>query len=187
MGLELERCPSMHIVGGCAIGLGKASKLMNVTESSTESMPGSNEDLTPMAHGAQNRCFGCGQINPVGLHLEFFLAEDGSVVSLPAVPDTYEGPPGYLHGGIIATLLDEAMSKAVRARGFIAMTRKLDVDYLRPVPSRAAIRIEGRVERNEGRKHWVEARILNEEGTVLATGKGLFIEIRRQKRAEDPD
>jgi len=33
------------------------------------------------------------------------------------IPDRFEGHPGYLHGGIIATLLDEAMSKAVRARG----------------------------------------------------------------------
>lgn len=133
-----------------------------------------------MAHGAQNRCFGCGQANPVGLHLEFFLAEDGSVVSLPTVPDTYEGPPGYLHGGIIATLLDEAMSKAVRARGLIAMTRRLEADYLRPVPSGSAIRIEGRVVRDEGRKHWVEARVLDERGIALAEGKGLFIEIRRE-------
>lgn len=133
-----------------------------------------------MAHGAQNRCFGCGQANPVGLHLEFFLAEDGSVVSLPTVPDTYEGPPGYLHGGIIATLLDEAMSKAVRARGLIAMTRRLEADYQRPVPSGSAIRIEGRVVRDEGRKHWVEARVLDERGIALAEGKGLFIEIRRE-------
>jgi uncharacterized protein (TIGR00369 family) len=137
-----------------------------------------------MAHGAQNRCFGCGQANPVGLHLEFMLAADGSVVSLATIPNTYEGPPGYLHGGIIATLLDEAMSKAVRARGMIAMTRRLEADYLRPVPSGSAIRIEGRVVRDDGRKHWVEARILNEEGTALAEGKGLFIEIRRKSEPQ---
>jgi uncharacterized protein (TIGR00369 family) len=138
------------------------------------------DNLTPMAHAAQNRCFGCGQANPVGLHLEFFLAADNSVVSLPAVADTYEGPHGYLHGGIIATLLDEAMSKAVRARGFTAMTRQMEVEYLRPVPSAAPIRLEGRVVRDEGRKHWVEAKILDAKGIVLAHGKGLFIEVRQQ-------
>lgn len=135
------------------------------------------EKLTPLDHAAQNRCFGCGEANPVGLHLEFFRAEDGSVVCLPAVPDTYEGPKGYLHGGIIATLLDEAMSKAVRAGGFIAMTRSMEVDYLRPVPSGAPLRLEGRVVRSDGRKHWAEAKILNEQGTMLAQGKGLFIEV----------
>ena len=136
------------------------------------------ENLTPLAHAAQNRCFGCGQANPTGLHLEFLLAEDSSVVCLALVPDTFEGPQGYLHGGIIATLLDEAMSKSVRARGFTAMTRHMEVDYLRPVPSSTPIRLEGHVTRNEGRKHWTEARILDAERTVLAIGKGLFIEVR---------
>jgi uncharacterized protein (TIGR00369 family) len=136
------------------------------------------ENLTPMAHGAQNRCFGCGKANPGGLHLEFQLADDQSVVSLAMIPDSFEGPPGYLHGGIIATLLDEAMSKAVRASGFTAMTRHMEVDYLRPVPSGEPVRLEGRVTGKEGRKHWVKARILNSEGAALAQGKGLFIEVR---------
>jgi uncharacterized protein (TIGR00369 family) len=136
------------------------------------------ENLSPMSHGAHNRCFGCGDANPVGLHLEFFLADDGSVVSRGTVTDNYEGPKGYLHGGIIATLLDETMSKAVRARGFTAMTRHMEVDYLRPVSSGKPLRMEGRVTRDEGRKHWVEAKIVDAEGTTLAQGKGLFIEVR---------
>jgi uncharacterized protein (TIGR00369 family) len=142
-----------------------------------------DEHLTPLDHSAQNRCFGCGQANPVGLHLDFFLAEDHSVVGFPAIPDTYEGPAGYLHGGIIATLLDETMSKAVRARGFIAMTRHMEVDYLLPVPSGKPLRLEGRVTHNEGRKHWTEAKILNADGKLLAQGKGLFIEVRARQSA----
>ena len=134
-----------------------------------------------MAHKAQNRCFGCGPANEAGLRLEFLLADDGSVVSVPVVPRTFDGHPSYLHGGIIATLLDEAMSKAVRARGKTSMTRKIEIDYLRPVPSGTPIRIEGRVVRNEPRKHWAEARILNENGVVLAEAKGLFIEVSPSK------
>lgn len=140
-------------------------------------------NLAPMAHTAQNRCFGCGQANPRGLHLEFLLAEDHSVVCFAAIPEVFEGPPGYVHGGIIATLLDEIMSKAVRARGWTAMTRRMEADYLRPVPSGAPIRIEGRVTHSEGRKHWTEARILNVEGSELALGKGLFIEVRAKTKA----
>ena len=140
-----------------------------------------HEKLTPMIHAAQNRCFGCGEANPIGLHLDFLLAEDGSVVSLPTIADTFEGPPSLLHGGVIATLLDEAMSKAVRAQGLSAMTRQMEVEYLRPVPSATAIRIEGRMVRNEGRKHWTEARILNAKGTTLATGKGMFVEVRASR------
>jgi len=140
-----------------------------------------NENLKPLAHGAQNRCFGCGQANPAGLHLDFLLGEDGHVVCLANIADSFEGPPGYVHGGIIATLLDEAMSKAVRAHGLVAMTRHMEVDYQRPVKSAAPIRLEGLLTRSEGRKHWVEAKILDEGGKMLATGKGLFIEVQARK------
>ena len=143
-----------------------------------------HENLTPMAHSAQNRCFGCGPANPTGLHLEFMLASDGTVVSLATVPDSFEGPTGYLHGGIIATLLDETMSKAVRARGLTAMTRHMEVDYRRAVPSGAPIRMEGRMVRSEGRKHWTEARIFGADDMVLAHGTGLFIEVHKAGHAK---
>jgi uncharacterized protein (TIGR00369 family) len=138
----------------------------------------SSEELTPLFHGAQNHCFGCGAANPAGLKLEFSRSAEGAVVSQAVISDLYEGPPGYLHGGIIATLLDEAMSKANRAQGVTAMTRQMQVEYLRPVPSGAAIRIEGQVTKSEGRKHWTEARIQSADGTVLARATGLFIAIR---------
>jgi uncharacterized protein (TIGR00369 family) len=136
------------------------------------------DNLTPLSHAAQNRCFGCGEANQQGLQLEFLLAEDGTVVCPVSIPEQFEGHPGFLHGGIIATLLDETMSKAVRARGLTAMTRHLEVDFRRPVPSLAPIRLEGRILRDEGRKHWVEATIFDSESAILAHGKGVFIEVR---------
>jgi len=138
----------------------------------------SSEKLTPMEHMAQNRCFGCGPANATGLRLEFLLAEDGSVVCLPTIPECYEGPHGLVHGGIIATLLDEVMSKSVRAIGLTGLTSQLEIDYRSPVHSGEPIRLEGRLVRAEGRKHWTEARILNHRGHVLAEGKGLFIVLR---------
>lgn len=111
------------------------------------------------------------------MHLDFYLTESRSVVCMPFVSPSFCGHPGYLHGGIIATLLDEAMSKAVRARGCVSMTRHMEVDYLRPVPCSTPLRLEGRVTRNDGRKHWSEARILNGRGTILAQSKSLFLEI----------
>lgn len=136
------------------------------------------QDLTPFAHAANNRCFGCGPANAVGLHLEFLKAADGAIVCHATIGANYEGPPGYVHGGMIATMLDEAMSKAVRTLGVSAMTRHMEVDYLRPVHSGAPIRIEGRLMRSEGRKHWAEAAVLSESGSKLATASGLFIEVK---------
>ena len=148
-------------------------------------MKASSENLKPMAHTAQNRCFGCGKANAIGLQLEFLLAGDGTVVCVAAIADTFEGPYGYLHGGIIATLLDETMSKSIRAQGYTAMTRHMEVDYLRPVPSAAPLRLEGHIARSEGRKHWAEAKIIGADGTTLAQGKGLFIEVRpRQSNSQ---
>jgi uncharacterized protein (TIGR00369 family) len=146
--------------------------------SSDATNPQIPEELTPLFHGAQNHCFGCGQANPAGLKLEFSKSAEGKVVCQAVVSDNYEGPPGYLHGGIIATLLDEAMSKANRAQGVTAMTRQMEIEYLRPVPSGSAIRLEGRVTKSEGRKHWAEAQIQNADDVVLARATGLFIAIR---------
>lgn len=137
----------------------------------------------PMLHSAQNRCFGCGQANPTGLRLKFLVTNDGSILCDATIAASFEGHPGYAHGGIIATLLDETMSKAVRARGLTAMTRHMEINYLRPVPSSAPLRLEGRVLRNEGRKHWTEARIHNAAGDVLAHSKGLFIEVSRDQQS----
>lgn len=151
---------------------------------STENLTRFADATQKFASAPQNRCFGCGKANEHGLKLDFYLAPDLHVVCAVTVGDGFEGPKGFVHGGIIATLIDETMSKAVRARGLVAMTRHMEMDYLRPVPSTEEIRLEGHVTRNEGRKHWTEAHILNGEGKVLARGKGLFIEVRP---APDPD
>jgi len=139
------------------------------------------EKMKHFPHAAQNRCFGCCEANPTGLRLEFLQAENGTVVCLAIITDSFACHPGYVHGGIIATLLDETMSKSVRALGLTAMTRQMEIDYLRPVPTDEPIRIEGRIVRSEGRKHWTEARIMNGEGKALAEGKGLFIEVRARE------
>ena len=140
-------------------------------------------EVAPDYHGPQNHCFGCGPGNPVGLKLHFEPAEDNASVSCSTtVSDQYEGPPGYLHGGIIATLLDEAMSKANRTRGITAMTRQMQVDYLRPVPSNSPVQITGQVTRSEGRKHWTTAQIQNASGVTLARASGLFIALRATRQ-----
>jgi uncharacterized protein (TIGR00369 family) len=135
------------------------------------------EKLIPIENSAQSRCFGCGPVNPIGLRLEFFQAEDGTIVCLPTIPTSFEGPPGYVHGGIIATMLDETMSKTTRALGLKTVTGQMEIEYLRPVHSATPIRIEGRLLRSEGRKHWTEARIRDARGRELARSKGLFIEV----------
>lgn len=134
-----------------------------------------DEKLTPFQHNAQNYCFGCGPANPAGMHLDFYLTESRSVVCMPFVSPSFCGHPGYLHGGIIATLLDEAMSKANRARGVVAMTRQMVVDYLHPVPLGVPLTLTARHASGSGRLHHCEAQLADASGHVLATAKAVFV------------
>jgi uncharacterized protein (TIGR00369 family) len=136
--------------------------------------------LEPLSHGALNRCFGCGQTNRTGLRLKFFVDEEHTIVCRLRLARRFEGPPGHAHGGIIATLLDEAMSKANRQFGVLAMTRQMEVEYLKPVPLGTRLLLTGRHTRSSDRKHRCEAQIENEDGVVLARAKGLFIAVDRQ-------
>ena len=135
------------------------------------------QGLTPLSHGALHHCFGCGLQNPTGLRLRFFLNEEGSVVCHARLARRFSGPPGHAHGGIIATLLDEAMSKANRARGVIAMTRHIEVEYLRPVPVSVSLTLTARHVSASGRRHYTEAQIADGSGQILATARAVFVAI----------
>ena len=133
--------------------------------------------LQPLAHGALNHCFGCGQANRSGLRLKFFVDEEQTIVCRLKLARRFEGPPGHAHGGVIATLLDEAMSKANRQFGVLAMTRQMEVDYLKPVPLGTPLLLTGRRVSTAGRIQNCEAQLANEDGVVLARAKGLFIAV----------
>ncbi|MGC2299128.1 MAG: PaaI family thioesterase [Acidobacteriaceae bacterium] len=133
--------------------------------------------LSPLAHGALNQCFGCGLENPTGLRLKFFVDADSNVVSHLRLARRFAGPPGHAHGGIIATLLDEAMSKSNRARGILAMTRHLEIDYLRPVPLGQPLTLTARHTGTTGRRNHTEAQLADASGQILASGKAIFVTV----------
>ena len=128
-----------------------------------------------------NFCFGCGSANPDGLHLHFEHGSDaaGAITASCRITLTrrHEGPPGHVHGGVIATLLDEAMSKLNRPLDLLAMTRSLNIDYLRPAPLETPLKVIGTHLRREGRKLFHAADLMLEDGTLLAHGEGLFLVI----------
>ncbi len=130
----------------------------------------------------KNFCFGCGKNNPEGMRLKFAYDEDRDCfVCRFRLSKRYTGPPGHVHGGIIATLLDEAMGKVNRLRHVVALTKQITVDYLKPVPLNKPLRVESREVSVKGRKHTNMAEILNQKGEVLARSKGLFIAIDPHK------
>src|SRR5437899_6706716 len=126
----------------------------------------------------KNLCFACGKDNPYGMHLKFFLdRERNHFVSRFHLGKRYTGPPGHCHGGIIATILDDAMGKVNKLRHVVALTREMTVEYLKPVPLHKPLRVEGREVKVRGKTHVNVAEITNEKGEVLARSKGIFIAI----------
>jgi len=139
-------------------------------------------------HGTQfvrmqkNSCFACGKNNPEGMRLKFAYDEERDCfVCRFRLGKRYTGPPGHCHGGIIATILDEAMGKVNKLRHVVALTSQITIDYLKPVPLNKPLRVESREVRVRGRKHTNMAEILNQKGEVLARGEGLFIAIDPQR------
>jgi len=120
-------------------------------------------------------CFACGQDNPEGLKLRFERGESGVMRALWRPGALLEGFRGIVHGGVVGTALDEAMSKAVASSGLEALTAELRVRYRRPVRSEAVYEIRGWVVRRSKRLVKTEALLISEDGTEHAHGWADFL------------
>ncbi len=130
----------------------------------------------------KNNCFVCGMNNPDGMHLKFTLDEARQTfVCKFRLGKRYTGPPGHCHGGIIASILDDAMGKVNKLRHVVALPKEMTVEYLKPVPLHKPLHVEGREVSGNGRQHINEAEIRNDKNEVLARSKGLFIAIDPEK------
>jgi len=125
---------------------------------------------------AANPCFGCGESNAQGMHLRF--ERDGErqrMVGKFQLGPEYQGATGFVHGGIIATVLDEVMSKVSRFFDVRAVTAELTVEYLKPVRIGEDLTVVGFNARRDGRQLYHEGEIRDAGGTVLARGRGRFV------------
>jgi uncharacterized protein (TIGR00369 family) len=130
----------------------------------------------------RNCCFGCGSENPIGLQLEFELNPDGnSYVCKFEIGSRFVGPPGHAHGGIIATILDEAMGKVNKLAQKTALTRRIEVEYLRPVPLGKPLVAEGRIIRTTGRALYNSGELRDAKGVILARSRGTFLTINAEE------
>ncbi|MBA2753721.1 MAG: PaaI family thioesterase [Chloroflexia bacterium] len=122
-------------------------------------------------------CFGCGALNPHGLHLRFRITPEG--IEAPFTPlVTHEGYTGMVHGGIVSTLLDEVMAWSLYRLDIWAVTAKMAVSFRRPVRVGEPCLAEGWLARDRGRLIETAARLVRvEDGTVLATATGTFARV----------
>lgn len=136
-----------------------------------------------------NPCFGCGGGNARGMKLAFEVHESSQrIIGRFRLGPEYQGATGFIHGGIIATVLDEVMSKVSRFSNVHAVTAELNVEYLRPVRVDEDLRVEGFATRQDGRDLYREGEIRNTAGVLLARGRGRFVIIdpeRYNKKNQD--
>jgi uncharacterized protein (TIGR00369 family) len=135
-------------------------------------------DTITLAPNPANKCFGCGGANDAGMKLTF--EQDNAkrkIVGRFILGEAYQGGGGMAHGGIIATLLDEAMGKVCRFREVRAVTAELTVQYLKPVKVDQEIVVEGFETEQKGRNLFLAGEIRNNAGEVLARGSGRFVVI----------
>ncbi len=133
----------------------------------------------------KNFCFGCGKDNPEGMRLRFHYDElTSKFVAHFRLRRRFTGPPGHAHGGIIAAILDEAMSKPSKPLGIMAPTTELTIGYLRPVPLNQRLTASAWEVRQDGRKHYRQAEIRDESGELLSIGRGTFLEVHAEGMME---
>ena len=127
---------------------------------------------------AYQRCFACGAQNPSGLHLVFW-SEGDSIVSEFTPELAFQGFPGVVHGGILATVLDETLSRTATGEGRWMMTGRLEVRYRSVAPLGRKLRVSGRTIASRARAITAagEIRLADEPGTLIATAEGTFLPV----------
>ena len=125
---------------------------------------------------SDGRCFVCGKENAGGLQLDFSFSEDGLSAETVFLPDEkYQGWPGIVHGGIIMTVLDEAMAKAAVHRGFTVVTGEMTVKLKNPPKTGEPLRCRGTIENVKRKILYAGARAAREDGTVIAEATAKFV------------
>ena len=124
--------------------------------------------------------------NPVAPPMVAAATPDGRATGRVTVGKAHEGPPGLVHGGVVATLLDHVLARAVRAVGRGGLTATLTVTYRRPVPLGVPLVATADAGATEGRRTTATARLAAEDdpGTTLAEAEGLFVALRPERAAD---
>lgn len=129
----------------------------------------------PLKTLSNHNCFGCSPHNATGLQMKFFTNQK-SLVSLVTVPEHLCGWDRLVHGGVIATILDEIMSwSAITMLKRIILTKSMTVDFVKPVYIDNELKVEGKVlEHKSERDARMAGFLYNTKGELCARSQGSF-------------
>jgi uncharacterized protein (TIGR00369 family) len=142
-----------------------------------------SQEVTAMAVGGQQpnsaMCFVCGLENPAGLRLVFYETGQDEVTATYTPPDHFQGYPGVLHGGIIASLLDEVGGRVAMIGDptHFMFTAKMEVRYRRPTPLGQPLTVSGRLVKMRGRLAQAHCELRLPDGTVTAEAELTLAEL----------
>jgi len=127
-------------------------------------------------------CFVCGRSNPVGLYMQFYDDGENEVVSEYTVPAHYQGYPGIVHGGVVASMLDEIVGRVsmIGDHHHFMMSVRLQVLYRHPVPVETPLRVVGRILRLRGRLGKAEGQIFLPNGTIACEARMSLADVPKQ-------
>lgn len=125
-------------------------------------------------------CFGCGLENPIGLKLEIYQTGPGEIETTYIAPEHFEGYPGTLHGGIVASILDEVSSRAHMddsSKPRFMFSGKIEVKYRANVPIGKPLKIIGKAGKSKGKTAESWAGIYDEDDNLLAEATTLLFDV----------
>jgi uncharacterized protein (TIGR00369 family) len=122
-------------------------------------------------------CFVCGDKNPIGLNVPFYV-DGNEVVAEYIAGRNFEGYKDVLHGGILSSLLDEVMIRAVLALDIYCVTSEIRVKFRKMVKTGDKLSLKGRLLEDKGRILTAEGKITNQKDEVVAEGEATFVRAR---------
>jgi acyl-coenzyme A thioesterase PaaI-like protein len=128
-------------------------------------------------------CFICGLENPIGLKLKIYQTSPGVIETTYTAPDHFQGYPGILHGGIVASILDEISGRTLMGEPSsprFMFTGRLQVKYRKNVPTGKPLRIIGKAIRSKGKTAEGWAGIYDQAGDLLAEASTLLIDLPKE-------
>ncbi|MCK4573586.1 MAG: PaaI family thioesterase [candidate division Zixibacteria bacterium] len=124
-----------------------------------------------------SHCFVCGDKHEHGLKAKFYFDGTKAITEIVASKE-FEGYRGIYHGGIISSLLDEVMIKAILAQDKYVVTAEMTVRFVAPVRVGERVRLTGEIIKNKGRIFHAIGEAKGPDGQVYATATGKYIEAR---------
>ena len=124
-----------------------------------------------------DQCFVCGKGNPKGLQLDFSLNEETKTAeSTLAFPAHYNGWENVVHGGIVATVMDEVMVKSAHLNGHKVVTAEIKVQFKKPAYVETPYRLIGEIIEVKRKIVLTKGTIMDSKNNIVALGFGkLFI------------